>query len=88
MNKQQTASLLKEAAQEIQRLRQSNNMMSARLDVFDKMVALFDANANRGQNGCMHPDIMYELSKAAERLENEAAPGNAGNAIGIPKSDS
>lgn len=87
MNKQQTASLLKEAVHEIQRLRQANSMMQARLDVFDKMVALFDANQNRGQNGLMSPDIMYELTKAADSLQIEAAPGNSAN-TGMLKSES
>jgi hypothetical protein len=88
MNKQQTASLLKEAANEIQRLRQSNSLMSARLDVFDKMVALFDASASRGQNGMMAPDIKHELTRAAELLEKEAAPGNAGVGLAIPQINS
>lgn len=76
MNKQQTTSLLKEAANEIGRLRQSNTLMAARLDMFDKMVALFEANTNRNGHGCMSPDIYHELCKEAEALQIEVSASN------------
>lgn len=87
MNKQQTASLLKEGANEIQRLRQANSLLSARIDMFDKMVSLFEASPNRGNNGLMCPDIFYELSKAAEALASEAAPENMPTSLNIAKSN-
>jgi hypothetical protein len=77
MNTQQIVSLLKEGANEIQHLRQSNSLMAARLDMFDKMISLFQVYPNNNKNGMMHPDIMYEMTKEALRMEAEALPINS-----------
>lgn len=58
--------LLERASSEIKGLRAQNQLMSARLDVFDSIMLMFGSTpAYRGQ-GIMHPDIVHELDKAIE----------------------
>jgi hypothetical protein len=63
MNEQQ---LLQSALNEINSLRKQNELMAARLDVFDNMMRLFHTTPNFGSNGLMNPDITYEISKYLE----------------------
>ena len=54
--------LLQEASNEIKRLRNSNNLMAARLDTFDKCVLLLTAHLEGGQTG-MSPDLVWEIDQ-------------------------
>lgn len=59
--------LLQRANNEIKQLRSQNQLMAARLDMFDSMMAIFNAQ-QLSRGGMMHPDIVYEIEKA---IENE-----------------
>lgn len=63
--------LLTEAAGEIKALRRQNDIMSARLDMFDKMMKLFHAAPNYGENGLMSPDLVYSIEKYLKEQEQE-----------------
>lgn len=71
MNKdlsKQVAGSLKDAANEIKSLRKRNELMSARLEMFDNMMLIFTSSpAYKGQG--MAPDIVYDLEKQAVYLE-------------------
>jgi len=58
--------LLQEASAEIKTLRRQNELMAARLEVFDTMMRLFHTSPNYGNNGMMHPDIVYQIDKHIE----------------------
>ncbi len=62
--------LLKQAANEIKSLRQQNQLMSARLEVYDTMKLMLNTEPNYPRSGAMHPDIVYELEKANDLLES------------------
>lgn len=67
--------LLERASSEIKHLREQNKLTGARLDVFDSIMLIFGTQpAYRGQ-GMMHPDIVYELDKAIERLKKDELEG-------------
>lgn len=57
--------LLKMAALEIRQLRNKNEIMKARLDMFDDCVALLSARVERGSMG-MSPDFLWEIEKHIE----------------------
>lgn len=72
--KQETR-LLQEAANEIKQLRQENAIMGARLDMFDKMILLFETMpAYRGMG--MGEDLVWKIEK---HIETEALVGVATN---------
>lgn len=57
--------LLQQSAQEIKSLRKQNELMTARLDMFDDMMMLFSTiPAQSGRT--MSPDIVYEIEKHLE----------------------
>jgi hypothetical protein len=65
----QEIQLLKGASQQIKNLRRDNLVMSARLDMFDQMMLLFNTSpANRGY--CMSPDITYDIDKLVTEQES------------------
>ncbi len=64
--KEQFVDLLQRSSQEIQRLRADNRVMTARLDTFDKCVALFNAEGMNRNNMSMSPDIVWEIEKYIE----------------------
>lgn len=62
------------AVNEIESLRHQNQLMAARLEMFDKMFLLFNTTPAYQSNGAMHPDVVYELRKyiaVAEEKENQ-----------------
>ena len=69
-----TGQLLIQAANEISSLRNENDILKARTEMFDNMMLLFKSLPNQQQNGLMHPDIVYELNKMADiiKIQNEA----------------
>ena len=70
--KKETIDLLQEAAYEIKGLRMSNEFMKGRLDMFDKMMLLFDTQPNKPQQG-MSPDLVYAIEKNIQTLKEEIA---------------
>lgn len=61
--------LLQSALNEIQSLRNQNQLMRARLDMFDAvMSALHGSPASEG-SGMMHPDVAYEIQKFLRSVE-------------------
>jgi hypothetical protein len=64
--------LLKRAVQEIRGLRTENRVQAARLDMFDKMISLFQAEPPR-HGGMMAPDLAWEIDKCIEKAEKPQA---------------
>jgi hypothetical protein len=64
--------LLQRASNEIKTLRSQNQLMAARLDMFDSMMLIFTSVPQR-QGGLMSPDIIYEIEKAIEADKNKTA---------------
>lgn len=69
----ETLDLLNEAVNEIKSLRQANSVMGARLDMFDKMMLLFQSTpAQPGQGWA--PDIVYTIQK---HIDAQFQPDNS-----------
>lgn len=58
--------LLKEAVVEIRTLRNQNQLMSARLDMFDSVMAVLHTEIARKSQG-MSPDLVWEIEKFLEK---------------------
>jgi len=58
--------LLKQATSEIKRLRSQNELMTARLDMFDSMMAVLHTDVARKSQG-MSPDLVWEIEKFIEK---------------------
>lgn len=54
--------LLQRAANEIRQLRSQNQLMAARLDMFDSLMLLFRTEPNFERNG-MGEDIVWQIEK-------------------------
>jgi len=65
---EQEIRLLKDASNEIKSLRSQNNLMAARLDMFDKCVLLLTANI-QGSNQGMSPDLVWAIDKFVSEKE-------------------
>lgn len=63
MNKE--LDLLQIASNEIKQLRNQNNIMRTRLDMFDNCMLLLTANIQSNQQG-VSPDITWEIDKYIE----------------------
>lgn len=63
--------LLKMALGEIQQLRHENQIMRARLQMFDSMMSVFNADPGGDRIGGMHPDIVHELQKRLEIIKTD-----------------
>jgi hypothetical protein len=59
--------LLKSATLEIKGLRSQNQIMKARLDMFDDCIALLSARVERSGMG-MSPDLVWEIEKHIESI--------------------
>lgn len=69
--------LLRDAAEVIKVLRSDNQFLKTRLSGFDDALRLMNAggHSNNGLMAPMMPDVVYQLEKRAEQLENrEKAP--------------
>lgn len=55
--------LLTRALSEIKGLRSRNEIMAARLDMFDAVMSALHGQPARQSGGLMHPDIVYEIEK-------------------------
>lgn len=58
--------LLREASNEIKSLRGQNNLMGARLDMFDKCILLLTANIQDNRTG-MGEDLVWKIDKFIEQ---------------------
>lgn len=66
------AELMQQAAGQIRSLRDSNNHMSTRLDMFDKMYNIFTNNNGRyGGDKCCGSDIVSNLEYRAKERQEE-----------------
>ncbi len=63
--------LLQRAKNEIAGLRKENQLMAARLGVFDDMMMLLKSAPVYPPYGGMSPDIVYEIDKAIEADKNK-----------------
>lgn len=63
--------LLQRAQNEIKTLRSQNQLMAARLGVFDDMMMLLKTPAVYPPCGMMSPDVVYEIDKAIEVDKNK-----------------
>jgi hypothetical protein len=61
--------MLQRAANEIKSLRSQNQLMSARLDMFDSIMAVLHTDVARKSQG-MSPDLVWEIEKHLEK-ENQ-----------------
>lgn len=62
---EQEVYLLRAASGEIKSLRRANELMAARLEVFDSLMLMFNTSPNRS-GGLMSPDLVYEIDKLLE----------------------
>lgn len=60
--------LLKEAAEEISSLRNRNELMNARLDMFDKCMLLLHTSPNYQSQG-MGEDLLYKINKHIQSVK-------------------
>lgn len=58
--------MLREAANEIKNLRRQNELMSARLDVFDSMMAVLHTPIATKSQG-MSPDLVWKIEKYLDK---------------------
>lgn len=58
--------MLREAANEIKTLRRQNELMSARLDVFDSMMAVLHTPIAKKSQG-MSPDLVWQIEKYLDK---------------------
>lgn len=68
--------LLQRASNEIKGLRSQNQLMAARLEVFDSMMLLFTSMPQRS-GGMMSPDIVWEIDNAISVDELNQGDGKA-----------
>lgn len=61
--------LLERALSEINGLRNQNQLMRARLDMFDAVMSALHGQPAKEHGGLMHPDIAYEIQKHLKSLE-------------------
>lgn len=62
--------LLKEAAIEIKMLRRQNEIMSARLGVFDDLMSMLNTSPAYKTQG-MSPDVVYAIERAVSNFEDK-----------------
>lgn len=69
MEQQWFFGLLEKAKEEIKRLRVENSLMAARLEMFDNMMSVFNAQKLQQGRG-MAPDIVYDIEKLIAEFGN------------------
>lgn len=70
MNKEELQ-LLERAANEIKSLRSQNQLMAARLGVFDDMMSMFKSAPVYPSYGLTLPDLVYEIKKHIDESEDK-----------------
>jgi hypothetical protein len=69
---QRVVSLLRDAESEIESLRRRNELLGAKVEVFDQLMCLLHTKpAERVQ--CAAPDVLYQLALERDRLERKQA---------------
>ncbi len=68
--------LLKSAVNEIRQLRQQNQLMSVRLQMFDDVMTLLHADSGRRNGIAMSPDLTWEIEKFMETQDKPVANSN------------
>lgn len=58
--------LLQRAASEIRSLRRSNELMSAKLEMFDNVMSALHGQPATNRSGAMAPDVVWEIEKYLE----------------------
>lgn len=71
---EQELELLKRATNEIKMLRNQNQQLSARLEIYDNMINLFRAHPGYG-NGIMAPDLLWEIERHISNQTKEESQG-------------
>jgi hypothetical protein len=66
----QEKELLERALVEIKGLRRQNELMNARLSMFDAVMSALHGQPATEQRGGMSPDIAYEIEKRIKSLDN------------------
>lgn len=61
--------LLEHALNEINSLRRSNELMRARLDMFDAVMSALHGQPARENGGLMSPDVTHEIRKRITIIE-------------------
>lgn len=67
----QERQMLQEAANEIKSLRRQNELMAARLEVFDKCMLLLHTPPAYQAQGGMHPDLVWKIEKHLDEQKSE-----------------
>jgi len=62
--------ILERALGEIKGLRRQNEIMNARLSMFDAVMSALHGTPAHEQRGAMAPDIAYEIEKRIKSLDN------------------
>lgn len=71
MDTKTTIQLLEEVSVEVRSLRRSNELMAARLQVFDSMILIFQTQPQYQGRG-MSEDVVYKIEKHIESAKLEA----------------
>lgn len=83
MDTQDLIHKIQEAQHEIRSLRQANQILQAKAEVFDGMMLLFTSQPNFRTQG-MSPDVVYTLDKYVDELKTKLKPQPAPS---IPRDD-
>lgn len=67
--------LLQYAVSELKQLRQISHDQRLRLEMFDDMMSIFNAQRGSRTMGMMHPDVVHEIDKYLEK-ENGPMAGS------------
>lgn len=71
--KQDLINTIKESQHTIRDLRRTNEVLGAKVEVFESMMLLFTSQPNF-RNQQLSPDVVYALDKHVEELEDEMRP--------------
>lgn len=61
--------ILERALSEIKTLRNQNQLMTARLDMFDAVMSALHGTPSQGRLVAMHPDIAFEIQKRIDSIK-------------------
>jgi hypothetical protein len=71
LNEGEPIQMLKEAISEIESLRRQNELMRARLDMFDTMNAILHTRVVSRNDGGLSPDCLFTFKKYIESKQSE-----------------
>lgn len=70
----ETQELLHRAVLEINSLRRSNELMSAKLEMFDNVMSALHGQPAANRRGGMSPDLVWEIEKHLREFTEQANP--------------